>query len=53
MKLLAGHRHLKTQFLARRPDLDRAVGVPHDRPDPAVVSGQGALVGSLAAVRDQ
>ncbi|MER5689810.1 hypothetical protein [Streptomyces sp. NPDC002205] len=50
---LPAHRHLKSQLLAHRPDLHRAAGGPHDRKDPAVVTGQRGLVASLTAVRDQ
>ncbi|MCB5905908.1 hypothetical protein [Streptomyces pinistramenti] len=35
------------------PDRDRAIGIPHDLRDLAVVGGQRGLVGALAAVRDQ
>ncbi|MEU9381512.1 serine/threonine-protein kinase [Streptomyces sp. NPDC048279] len=50
---LPAHRHLKPQLLAHRPDLHRAVGLPHDRQDPAVVARQGDLVSRVTAVRNE
>ncbi|WP_455772006.1 hypothetical protein [Streptomyces phaeochromogenes] len=50
---LAAHRGIQAQPLADRPDLHRAAGLPHDCQDLAVVAGQRALIGRVAAVRDE